>query len=60
MRPRYAFETKKPTKSAVYRKPTNFSPWSQNGTMGRNLKKKAASLHSETVLKNIIIINLKT
>lgn len=25
----------------------------------RNLKKKAASLHSETVLKNIIIINLK-
>jgi hypothetical protein len=26
----------------------------------RNLKKKAASLHSETVLKNIIIINLKT
>lgn len=59
MRPRYAFETKKPTKSAVYRKPTNFSPWSQNGTK-KKFKEKAASLHSETVLKNIIIINLKT
>ena len=32
MRPRYAFETKKPTKSESYQKPTNFYHWSQNGT----------------------------
>ena len=52
MRPRYAFETKKPTKSAVYRKPTNFSPWSKNGTRIKFTQKKAASLHSETASKN--------
>ena len=40
MRPRYAFETKKPTKSAVYRKPTNFSPWSQNGTKKKFKEKR--------------------
>ena len=32
MRPRYAFETKKPTKSASYQKPTKIWGWSQNGT----------------------------
>ena len=51
MRPRYAFETKKPTKSTVYRKPTDFSPWSKNGTRIK-FTKKAASLHSETASKN--------
>ena len=30
MRPRYAFDTKKPTKSASYQKPTKIWVWSQN------------------------------
>ena len=48
MRPRYAFDTKKPTKSESYQKPTNFYHWSQNGTRIKFKRKKAASLHSET------------
>lgn len=63
MRPRYAFETKKPTKSASYQKPTKIWAWSQNGTKKKlcplgvpaDLKsadKKAASLHSETASIN--------
>ena len=32
MRPRYAFDTKKPTKSASYQKPTKIWAWSQNVT----------------------------
>ena len=47
MRPRYAFDTKKPTKSASYQKPTDFYSWSQNVTR-INSSEKAASLHSET------------
>lgn len=52
MRPRYAFETKKPTKSTVYRKPTDFSPWSKKWDQDKIHTKKAASLHSETASKN--------
>lgn len=40
MRPKYAFETKKPTKSTVYRKPADFSPWSKNGTRIKFTQKK--------------------
>ena len=58
MRPRYVFEIKKPTKSASYQSPLKYEVGRKMGPK-RNLKKKAASLHSETVLKNIIIINLK-
>lgn len=59
MRPRYAFETKKPLNQRFTESPL-ISPHGRKMGPKRNLKKKAASLHSETVLKNIIIINLKT
>lgn len=47
MRPRYAFETKKPTKSASYQKPTKIWGWSQNGT-----KKKLCPLGAPADLKS--------
>lgn len=47
MRPRYAFETKKPTKSASYQKPTKIWAWSQNGT-----KKKLCPLGVPADLKS--------
>lgn len=46
MRPNYGFETKKPTKSASYQKPTILRAWSQNETKKNKTKKKAATLHS--------------
>ena len=46
MRPNYGFETKKPTKSASYQKPTKLWAWSQNETKKNKTKKKAATLHS--------------
>lgn len=64
MRPRYAFETKKPTKSAVYRKPTNFSPWSQNGTKKKFKEKgclasqrNSLKKHNNNKLKNLTTNN---
>lgn len=64
MRPRYTFETKKPTKSAVYRKPTNFSPWSQNGTKKKFKEKgclasqrNSLEKHNNNKLKNLTTNN---
>lgn len=64
MRPRYAFETKKTTKSAVYRKPTNFSPWSQNGTKKKFKEKgclasqrNSLEKHNNNKLKNLTTNN---
>ena len=47
MRPRYAFDTKKPTKSASYQKPTKIWARSQNVTRIKNQAKKAALLNVE-------------
>lgn len=58
MRPRYAFETKKTTKSAVYRKPTNFSPWSQNGTK-KKFKEKGCLASQRNSLEKQITNKLK-
>lgn len=53
MRPRYAFETKKPTKSTVYRKPTDFSPWSKNGTRIKFTQKSCLASQRNSLEKQI-------
>lgn len=50
---------KSPQNQRVIKSPLKYEVGHKMGPK-RDLKKKAASLHSETVLKNIIIINLKT
>lgn len=50
---------KSPLNQRVIKSPLKYEVGRKMGPK-RNLKKKAASLHSETASKNIIIINLKT
>ena len=59
MRPRYAFDTKKPTKSASYQKPTKIWAWSQNGTRIK-FKQKSCLASQRNSLNRNITINLKT
>ena len=59
MRPRYAFDTKKPTKSASYQKPTKIWAWSQNGTRIK-FKRKRLPRFTAKQPRMKIIINLKT
>ena len=59
MRPRYAFDTKKPNKSASYQKPNKIWAWSQNVTRIKfNQKKLPRFTAKQPRMK--IIINLKT
>ena len=60
MRPNYTFDTKKPTKSESYQKPTNFYHWSQNGTRIKFTQKGCLASQRNSLNKNTIIINLKT
>ena len=59
MRPRYAFDTKKPTKSDSYQKPTKIWNWSQNGTRIK-FKRKRLPRFTAKQPRMKIIINLKT
>ena len=59
MRPRYAFDTKKPTKSASYQKPTKIWDWSQNGTRIISKRKRLPRFTAKQPRMKIII-NLKT
>ena len=59
MRPNYTFETKKPTKSASYQKPTKIWAWSQNGTRIK-FKRKRLPRFTAKQPRMKIIINLKT
>ena len=59
MRPRYAFDTKKPTKSASYQKPTKIWAWSQNGTRIK-FKQKSCLASQRNSLAKQLTINLKT
>ena len=59
MRPRYALDTKKPTKSASYQKPTKIWAWSQNGTRIKFKRKRLPRFTAKQPWMKIII-NLKT
>ena len=59
MRPRYAFDTKKPTKSASYQKPNKIWAWSQNVTRIKFKRKRLPRFTAKQPWMKIII-NLKT
>ena len=59
MRPRYAFDTKKPNKSASYQKPNKIWAWSQNVTRIK-FKRKRLPRFTAKQPRMKIIINLKT